>query len=105
MAKLPKSQVHQPDPPHHRLYVLTSGQYLVAQELGRKCGKIRVKDPALVAPAKTGLGFVFTPIMYVQTPTLYEQAIMFEDTLPGSILDSYLAYQKQLEKERDSRTG
>jgi hypothetical protein len=87
------------------LFVLTSGQYLVAQELGRNCGKIKVKDPALVAPAKTGLGFVFTPIMFVQTPTLYEQAIMIEDTLPPVILDSYLTFQKQLARERDNKTG
>lgn len=88
----------------YRIYVpLTGGVMLAAEELERGDGVVRLKDAAHVQPAPNGAGYVFTPIMFVDTPMLYLSGLLLEDTMPLPMVPYFEKHRARCEEARRSQ--
>ena len=69
--------------------------YIVAEELGRKDGKILLKSPAFVQPSPDGRGYDLQPVKFVDEPHLYTHALLLDDRAPQGLLPAYEKYQQK----------
>lgn len=88
----------------YRIYVpLTGGVMLAAEELSRENGVVRVRDPANVQPSPNGTGYVFTPIMFVDTPMLYTSGLLLEDAMPLPMIPYFEKHRARCEEARKAQ--
>ena len=62
-----------------------------------------MSDPGVVANATSGVGYVFTPVKFMESCWLYDHAILMEADMPADMLPYYLQYEKNCQTERASR--
>jgi hypothetical protein len=90
--------------PKYMLYAAAGGtMFLAAEELGRKPGRIMVKDAAFIGRPANDVGFTFTPLKWVTSPTLYESALLLDDALPPDMVPYFQQHQKLMAEARKSQ--
>ncbi len=88
-------EASKPEEPNFMLFVprFENLLYLAAQEIGRKDGKIRVREPAFVAMKQEQTGYNFMPIRFLEGDgELYESSLLFEMQMPMMMLPHYIAW-------------
>lgn len=90
--------------PNLMVYAVRDGYlFLAAEELGRKNGRIMVKDAAYISRPTNELGFLFTPLKWVDRPMLYESALLLDDAMPKDMVPYFLKHQEKMAEVRKAR--
>jgi hypothetical protein len=90
--------------PKYMLYATAGGtMFIAAEELGRKPGRIMVKDAAFIGRPADDVGFTFTPMKWVTMPVLYEAALLLDDELPQEMVPYFEQHQKTMAVAHMSR--